>query len=272
VRLLAVLGSSVVLLAPSARPPGPAEPIPNDAGGVARALTGTTRDLHAAIDRWRSRGVPTRGAPPRDVTLLALYQQRIYRLLSREERLSRLVIPRLPAPLRSHARDTVAARRALTRLTAPTSRRLRTGRALPAGVLLRHYREAQRRFGVKWQMLAAVNFVESAFGRVRSSSSAGAQGPMQFLPATWRAYGLGGNVNDPHDAILGAANYLRANGAPRRAWVALYRYNPSPRYVEAVLRYTRQMTRDVRAYYAYYSWQVFQRTPRGDLRLTGPGR
>jgi membrane-bound lytic murein transglycosylase B len=205
------------------------------------------------------------------VTLLALYQQRIYRLLGREPRLARRVVARLPAPVGSHARDTIGARRALSRLTPPTTRRLRTGPALPAGRLRRYYEQAQRRFGVKWQMLAAVNFVESAFGRVRSSSSAGAQGPMQFLPATWRAYGLGGNVHDPHDAILGAANYLRANGAPRRAWQALYRYNPSPLYVEAVLRYTRAMTRDPRAYYAYYSWQVFQRTPSGDRRLTGPG-
>jgi membrane-bound lytic murein transglycosylase B len=203
--------------------------------------------------------------------LFALYQQRIYRALSRDERLARAPIARLPAWLLPQARDTIGARRALSRLTAPTTRRLRVGPALPAGTLLRHYREAQRRFGVKWQMLAAVNFVESAFGRVRSSSSAGAQGPMQFIPSTWRAYGLGGNVHDPHDAILGAANYLRANGAPRRAWQALYRYNPSSLYVEAVLRYTRQITRDPRAYYAYYSWQVFQRTPRGDLQLTGPG-
>jgi soluble lytic murein transglycosylase-like protein len=267
-RHLALIGLVGVLAAP----PGPGQPIPRDAAAVARALTRTTEELHSAIDRWRARGRPALGAPPLDVTLLALYQQRIYRLLSREPRLSRPVIPRLPASVRSDARDTIAARRALTRLTPPTSRRLRTGPALPAGVLLRHYREAQRRFGVKWQMLAAVNFVETAFGRVRSSSSAGAQGPMQFLPATWRRYGLGGDVNDPHDAILGAANYLRANGAPRRAWAALYRYNPSPLYVEAVLRYTRAMTRNPRAYYAYYSWQVFQRTPRGDLRLTGPGR
>ncbi|MDQ3822327.1 MAG: lytic transglycosylase domain-containing protein, partial [Actinomycetota bacterium] len=166
---------------------------------------------------------------------------------------------------------TILARRALSRLTRPTTRRLRTGPALPAGVLLGYYRKAQRRFGVKWQMLAAVNFVESAFGRVRSTSTAGAQGPMQFLPSTWRAYGLGGDVHDPHDAILGAANYLRANGAPRRAWQALYRYNPSSLYVEAVLRYTRRITRDPNAYFAYYSWQVFQRTLTGDRRLTGPG-
>jgi membrane-bound lytic murein transglycosylase B len=268
--LLAVICSAAALAA-SAGSPAPSEPIPREAAPLARALARTTSDLHDAIDRWRAHGEPTRGAPPTDVTLLALYQQRIYRLLSREPRLARSVIRRLPLRIRPHARDTVAARRSLARLTPPTTGRLRTGPALPSGRLLGFYREAQRRFGVRWQMLAALNFVESAFGRVRSSSSAGAQGPMQFLPATWRRYGLGGNVHDPHDAILGAANYLRANGAPRQAWAALYRYNPSPLYVEAVLRYTRQMTSDPRTYYAYYSWQVFVRTRKGDRRLTGPG-
>jgi membrane-bound lytic murein transglycosylase B len=270
-RILSVIAAVVSSFAGPPALPAPSEPLPREPARVADVLTTTTRRLGGAVDRWREHGDPARGAPPREVTLLALYQQRIYRLLGRRPRLSRLVVARLPTDVRSHARDTVASRRALSRLTPPATRRLRTGRGRPAGILLRHYREAQRRFGVKWQMLAAVNFVESAFGRVRSSSSAGAQGPMQFLPSTWRRYGLGGNVHDPHDAILGAANYLRANGAPRRAWQALYRYNPSPLYVEAVLRYTRVMTGDERAYYAYYSWQVFQRTPTGDRRLTGPG-
>ena len=269
---ISIVIAAVVSFAGQPALPAPSKPVPRSPAGVADVLTETTRGLGAAIDRWRSQGTPTRGVPPQDVTLLALYEQRIYRALGRDERLARATLERIPSWLGPQARDTIGARRALSRLTPPTTRRLRTGPALPAGVLLRHYREAQRRFGVKWQMLAAVNFVETAFGRVRSSSSAGAQGPMQFLPSTWRWYGLGGNVNDPHDAILGAANYLHANGAPRRAWTALYRYNPSPLYVEAVLRYTRAMTRSPRAYYAYYSWQVFQRTPRGDLRLTGPGR
>jgi membrane-bound lytic murein transglycosylase B len=94
---------------------------------------------------------------------------------------------------------------------------------------------------------------------------------MQFLPDTWRRYGLGGDVHAPHDAILGAANYLRANGAPRRTWNALWHYNPSRLYVDAVLRTARRMRSDRRAFYAFYSWQVFVRTPKGDLRLTGPG-
>jgi membrane-bound lytic murein transglycosylase B len=95
---------------------------------------------------------------------------------------------------------------------------------------------------------------------------------MQFIPSTWRAYGRGGNIHDPHDAILGAANYLRASGAPRRMGRALFAYNHSDLYVGAVLRYSQRMKRDRRAFYAYYSWQVFVRTPSGGTRrLTGPG-
>jgi len=161
------------------------------------------------------------------------------------------------------------------RLTPPTTRPIssfRTGRAEPPERLLAYYREAQRRFGVGWHVLAAINFVETGFNKIRSSSSAGAQGPMQFLPSTWRAYGLGGSVHDPHDAILGAANYLRANGAPRDYSRALYAYNPSGLYVDAVLAYARQIRRDLRAFHAFYNWQVFVRTPSGYRRLTGPGR
>jgi len=94
---------------------------------------------------------------------------------------------------------------------------------------------------------------------------------MQFIPATWRAYGLGGNAHDPHDAVLGAANYLHANGAPRDNRRALLRYNPSPLYVDAVLRYARRIRSDRRAFYEYYARQVFVRTPSGLRRITGPG-
>jgi len=103
-------------------------------------------------------------------------------------------------------------------------------------------------------LLAAVNLVESAFGRLRNDSVAGAQGPMQFIPATWRAYGLGGNVQDPHDAILGAANYLHANGAPADEARALLHYNPSPLYVTAVMGYAKVIRRDPRGLFALYAW------------------
>jgi membrane-bound lytic murein transglycosylase B len=169
-------------------------------------------------------------------------------------------------------RTNLVAKRELSRLT-PVShrRRYRTGAALPPATLLAYYRAAQRRFGVRWSTLAAVNFVESAFNKLRNDSATGAQGPMQFMPATWRAYGLGGDVHDPHDAIMGAANYLRANGAPANESRALYRYNPSPLYVDAVRRYARRIARDPRAFYDYYAWQVYVRTPHGLRRITGPG-
>jgi soluble lytic murein transglycosylase-like protein len=148
---------------------------------------------------------------------------------------------------------------------------MRTRTPLPPDVLLGHYRDAARRFGVRWQMLAAVHFLETKFGRVVSSSWAGAQGPMQFIPSTWAAYGMGGDVRDPRDAIHGAANYLAANGAPHEPRRALWAYNPVAYYGEAVLRYERIMRRDPRFFYALYTWQVFVRTTRGVVQLTGPG-
>jgi membrane-bound lytic murein transglycosylase B len=113
-----------------------------------------------------------------------------------------------------------------------------------------------------------VNLVESAFGRVRNASTAGAQGPMQFLPATWRAYGLGGDVHDPRDAILGAANYLAANGGAHDERRALYRYNHSSLYVDAVLHYAHRIAHVRYAFAEYYAWAVYVRTPNGERRYT----
>ena len=243
--------------------PAPGAPIPHTPHAVATALVGTERALDAAIDRW-----DPSTTPPRDVTLLALHEQRIIRRLAQDERLAATVVKLDPA-----ASDDVAARRDLATLAAsspPLRAPPRVGAAPPASRLLVWYREAQRRFRVRWQLLAAVNFVESAFGKVRNASTAGAQGPMQFEPATWRAYGLGGDVHDPHDAIRGAANYLAANHGATRERDALYHYNRSSLYVDAVARYANRITRDPRAFLRYYSWQVYVRTRAGYRRVTGP--
>jgi membrane-bound lytic murein transglycosylase B len=102
--------------------------------------------------------------------------------------------------------------------------------------------------------LAAIHHVETKFGRVKSKSVAGAKGPMQFIPSTWRIYGRGGNIQDPHDAILAASRLLRANGAPRSYGRALYAYNPSKLYVAAVSRFARVLQRDPYALYFLYCW------------------
>ena len=254
---------AVALTALALTVPGPTAAIPTSARPLATALMETEQSLNGAIDRWNKASPPSH-----EVTLLALYEQRIIRVLGEQPPLARAVVQRDPAV----AAD-VAARVDLRTLVAsgPAPRTSpRVGPAAPAARLLAWYREAQRRFGVRWQLLAAVNFVESAFGKVRNASTAGAQGPMQFEPATWRAYGLGGNVHDPHDAIIGAANYLASNHGIKRERDALYHYNPSPLYVDAVERYANRIAHDPHAFYRYYSWQVYFRTSTGYRRVTGP--
>jgi membrane-bound lytic murein transglycosylase B len=257
--------------AAGAAAPPPKSPIPRDPSQLARTLVATKQDLNDGIDSWiRAEGA--RRNPPDAVTLNALFEQRVELVLVQKPPLARATLRQLPPTLAAEVETNLRAKDDLWRLTPVTRRRrFRTGAALPASTLLRHYRAAERRFGVGWNVLAAVNFVESAFNKLRNNSAAGAQGPMQFVPATWRAYGLGGNVHDPHDAIMGAANYLHANGAPKNNRRALYRYNPSPLYVDAVLRYARRVRADTRAFYTYYARQVFVRTQRGLRRLTGPG-
>ena len=82
------------------------------------------------------------------------------------------------------------------------------------------YVSAEQQYGVPWSLLAAINSIESGFGTNMGPSSAGAMGPMQFMPATWSQYGVDGNgdgqkdIMDPEDAIPGAAKYLKASGAP----------------------------------------------------------
>jgi len=246
--------------------PAPDEPLPRSADLLAARLAGVDAALRRSVDAWGGKG-----APPKDVALDALYEQRAYRLLATRPRLARSTLARLPRRLAPNARDSVTALRDLFRLAPPPRRRrFRTGSVLPANRLLGHYRAAERRFDVNWRVLAAVNLVETDFNRLRNSSSSGAQGPMQFLPSTWRRYGLGGDIHDPHDAILGAANYLCRSGAPGNYRRALFAYNPSTLYVDAVLRYARRMAG--RGFLIFYNWQVFVRTPSGERRLTGPGR
>ena len=249
-------------------PPAPQAPVPNDPPRLAKALADTTAALTSSIVQWKDKAT----APPADTVLYALYQQRIYRNLADDRKLADATLPRLTPVLRTVSRELLIAHRELYRLTPPLpARAIKVGRPLSAASLLGAYRDAERRFHVPWDVLAAVNFVESKFGKLRSASAAGAQGPMQFMPATWRRYGLGGDVHDAHDAILGAANYLHASGAPHDLRRALHAYNPSPSYVDAVLRYARTMRGDRTMFYALYNWQVFVKTPRGDRRVTGPG-
>jgi peptidoglycan hydrolase CwlO-like protein len=105
------------------------------------------------------------------------------------------------------------------------------------------YRKAayQYGFGPDWYVLAAVGYVETNHGQYVATSSAGAMGPMAFLPSTWETFGVDGNgdgvanIMDPEDAIPAAASYLAKSGAPRDWYRALFAYNHADWYVKKVL-------------------------------------
>jgi Transglycosylase SLT domain len=113
---------------------------------------------------------------------------------------------------------------------------------------LRLYRQAARRYGLDWAVLAGIGKVECDHGRDPDPScrregavnSAGAGGPMQFIASTWATYGVDGDGDgradrwDPADAIYGAANYLRAAGAPGDYKQAIFAYNHAGWYVAEV--------------------------------------
>ena len=119
----------------------------------------------------------------------------------------------------------------------------------------RLYKKAAKKYGFAkdWYVLAAVGWVESRDGRNMGPSSAGAMGPMQFLPSTWKSAGVDGNgdgvanIMDPRDAIPAAAAYLKDGGAPRDWYAALYTYNHADWYVREVLGVAegyRQLAKD----------------------------
>jgi membrane-bound lytic murein transglycosylase B len=107
-----------------------------------------------------------------------------------------------------------------------------TGHGIPASYKAAYkHAAASSCLGSDWQVLAGIGWVESRHGRNGGTSSAGAEGPMQFIPATWGEYGRGSPWNI-RDASRAAARYLCAHGGD--SYAGIYAYNHSSAYVAKV--------------------------------------
>jgi cell wall-associated NlpC family hydrolase len=114
------------------------------------------------------------------------------------------------------------------------------------------YKKAGQQYGIPWNVLAGVGYVETHHGQLKApgvlsgENYAHAGGPMQFIPGTWATYGVDGDGDnkkdryDPADAIPAAARYLKASGAPDRMRDAIFAYNHLVSYVNNVLSWAKK--------------------------------
>ena len=205
------------------------------------------------------------------LTAAAHRQQLAYRALGRHPEWDATVRAGIPPSLVETYDRNVDARRQLTALsggdTKDTVPAWRIDAPAPADALLGYYHEAEAATGVGWNYLAAINLVETGFGRIAGVSTAGAEGPMQFLPSTFAAYGDGGDVHSLHDSIMAAGRFLAANGFANDHDHAIFGYNHSGHYVGAVDDYAAVIASDPAAFAGYYRWDIYYNTTAGDVLL-----
>jgi len=243
---------------PSPRPP--AQPgLTSDPAQLARDLVA---DEHALRDPSSSEAV---------LVEAARRQQAAYRALGRHPEWDTIARSQVPPSLLDVYDRNINARRQLTALgesdVKDTLPAWRIVPPAPADELLGYYRQAEAATGVGWNYLAAIHLIETGLGRIAGTSSAGAQGPMQFLPSTFAEYGDGGDIHSLHDSIMAAGRHLAANGFAEDRDGAIFRYNNSNRYVQAVNDYAAVLTAHPAAFSGYHRWDVYYRSTSGDVLL-----
>jgi len=243
---------------PAGAATGPGPPAPADA----RALGAELARVEVAL-----RDPAT---PAADLAALGLAQQVGYRQLAASPGWRPEVLRAVPAGLHGAAVANAEAEALLASMHKRRPTTLPAWRIVappPAATVLAAHQAAGTELGVDWSVLAAIHLVETRMGRIRGTSTAGARGPMQFLPATWGQYGAGGDIEDLTAASRAAARLLKRNGIDRDPRSAVWSYNHSYAYVDAVLAYAATMRADQRAFLGYHGWQVFYRHADGDVLL-----
>lgn len=252
---------------PTAQPPAPATAQLSPGGAQPRLAADPVRLAQDLIADERA--LRDASTPEAVLKQAARRQQVAYRAIGRHPEWDAIIRPVLPAELIPFYDRNVDARRQLATLAEPrdTLPAWRINPPPPAQALLTAYRDAEAASGVGWNYLAAINLIETHFGSVTGDSAAGAQGPMQFMPSTFAAYGKGGDIHSPRDSILAAGNYLAANGFAHNPDHALFRYNNADAYVRAVTDYAAAMAADPAAFGVFYRWDVYYVTTAGDVLL-----
>ncbi len=198
---------------------------------------------------------------PEEAMAYGRRQQQMYRVLSANRDWADEVIESVDPSVRAAVELNWEARQNLSALVSSgtlssTLPAWRLREPLPADELIGYYKEAEAETGIPWTYLAAINLVETRMGRIEGLSTAGAVGPMQFLPSTWDGCCEGDPTQD-RDAIIGAGVYLTLVGGPADMQSALFGYNRSQRYVDAVDAYAQVLAENELAYRGYHAWQVY---------------
>lgn len=196
-------------------------------------------------------------------------QQAAYRAIGRHPEWDGIIRPKIPQTMLAFYDRNIDARRQLNAMATVrnTLPAWRIELPAPAGELLGYYREAEAATGVGWNYLAAINLIETRLGSIVGDSTAGAQGPMQFMPATFASYGRGGDVHSPRDAIMAAGRLLAASGFASSPDRAIFAYNHADEYVRAVSDYAAVLAADPASFGDFYRWDVYYFTTAGDVLL-----
>jgi soluble lytic murein transglycosylase-like protein len=207
------------------------------------------------------------GGPALDAA--AHREQAAYRAIGRHPEWDATIRPRIPADLVGVYDRNVDARRQLEAMANVRDMlpAWHVDPPIPADELMGDYHAAEAETGVGWTYLAAINLVETRFGSINGVSTAGAQGPMQFLPSTFAGYGQGGDIHSPRDSIMAAGRYLAASGFATDPDRAIFAYNHSNNYVRAVDQYASLIGADPAAFATFYRWDVYFATTAGDVLL-----